>query len=616
MATFEIGPGNDDNYPPPVGSGPDYTYDTIQVDPGYTSDSALIEAGGTENVLGQGGFAYFSTVFDGGVQNISSGASAYLTHISAGGTENVYGESDNADVSGTQNVSGGTITYGTVEVGGVVNVSDGGSYAHETVYGTLNDLSDPGSGTGAIIYGTENISAGAESTSATVESGGYENVLGGISNAAVVTDGGYIVVEAGTASGAVVDSGGTLEMNGGTATDVTLQKGAIVDLANVTYDPNAVYHATLIDGELVLNGTPTGVSVSGGESGGDFSVSEDKSGHIELTTNAVCYCRGTRIRTTCGERAVEDLSIGDLVLTASGQARPVRWLGSRWLHCARHPDPAAVWPIRIQAGAFADDLPVSDLWVSPGHSIFIAGVLIQACNLVNGVTITQVPCERVQYWHVELDSHDILLAEGLPAESYLDTGNRTAFVNGGAFLEAHPDFSPKHWADTSVPLVFEGEALHRAKESLLARAKMLGHEITPDADAHVVADGQRIDPVQVSETRMAFVLPPAHSIELRCRSFIPAQVSPQSGDRRALGLCVGRVQFDGVEVPLDGETAFARDWHAMEGSDQHWRWSKDRVALPPCLRLVVIELYGRGYYWTERGAGSGAPALGGSRLSA
>ena len=74
----------------------------------------------------------------------------------------------------------------------------------------------------------------------------------------------------------------------------------------------------------------------------------------------------------------------------------------------------------------------------------------------NGKTVGQEERSRVEYWHIELDEHDIILAEGLPAESYLDNGNRTGFINGGAFIEAHPDFKPKHWTDTCLPLVLEG----------------------------------------------------------------------------------------------------------------------------------------------------------------
>ena len=182
--------------------------------------------------------------------------------------------------------------------------------------------------------------------------------------------------------------------------------------------------------------------------------------------------------------------------------------------------------ICIRAAAFGDSKPVRDLWVSPGHAILHEGVLTQGEKLVNGATIVQVPRDQVEYWHVELDSHDIILAEGLPTESYLDTGNRTAFVNGGAFLDLHPDFRPKHWAETCVPLVLDGPEIGRARAALLARAEALGYGITAEADLHVIADGKRIEPVWPGKARAAFILAAGcKSITLRSRSFIPAYVS-------------------------------------------------------------------------------------------
>lgn len=323
---------------------------------------------------------------------------------------------------------------------------------------------------------------------------------------------------------------------------------------------------------------------------------------LALEPNLTCYCRGTLIRTATGDTPIEDLHIGDCVLTASGEARPIRWLGSRGLDCTRHPEPSLVWPIRIQAGAFGQDQPARDLWVSPLHSILVADVLIQAQMLVNDATIVQEPCEQVEYWHLELDSHDILLAEGLPGESYLDVGNRTAFINGGAFIEAYPDFKPKHWSETCVPLAKEGAAVQSAKAALHARAEALGYVMTEDPDVHVIADGKRIEPVRLGDKRVTFMLPAAGStIELRCRSFVPAHLDPASEDQRSLGICVGRLQFDGAEIALDKEEAFAIGWHGLEGdSEGHsWRWSRVRTPLPTGTRLVVIDIAGPSRYWAN-----------------
>jgi len=327
------------------------------------------------------------------------------------------------------------------------------------------------------------------------------------------------------------------------------------------------------------------------------------SGNGLVTIEAVCYVAGTRMLTDRGEVAVEHLTVGDLVVTASGAQRPVRWLGSRRVDCLRHPEPSAIWPIRIQTGAFAQALPARDLWVSPGHSIFVEGVLIQAEKLVNGATITQVPLASVEYWHVELDSHDILLAEGLAAESYLDTGNRAGFFNnGGTHLEAHPDFKPKHWAETCVPLVLDGPEIPKARAQLLARAQTLGYEITEDADAHIIANGRRIEALRLGERRLAFVLPEAMTtIELSCRSFVPAHTHAKSDDQRALGLCVKRLQIDASDVALDDEAAFSTGWHALERSSdgrQH-RWTHARTPLPAGTRLIIIDVAFPSLCWAK-----------------
>ena len=320
-------------------------------------------------------------------------------------------------------------------------------------------------------------------------------------------------------------------------------------------------------------------------------------------TTFPCYVTGTRLAVPEGAVAVEDLTVGTMVLTAGGETRPVQWIGHRNVNCSQAKDPAAVWPICIQAGAFADGQPSRDLWVSPAHCILVSSALIPAEKLVNGATIVQMPRESVHYWHVELDRHDVLLAEGLAAESYLDTGNRTNFINGGEFLDAHPDFKPRHSADTCVPLVLEGPEIERAKSALLARAQSLGYETTSDADVHILADGQRIDAASLSNHRLAFMLPPgAANIELRSRTFVPAQMEPASDDRRVMGICVSRLQLDGADVSLDDAGVFADAWHPLEraASGAQWRWSHDRAALPAGTRLVVIDLNAHGVYWRSR----------------
>jgi hypothetical protein len=249
-----------------------------------------------------------------------------------------------------------------------------------------------------------------------------------------------------------------------------------------------------------------------------------------LGYDLACFVTGTAICTLRGDIAVEALHVGDLAVTASGALRPVVWIGSRRLDLARHPQPLEVQPVRVEADAFGVGLPCRDLWLSPGHSVAFEGALIPVSRLVNGRSVAQVACAQVEYWHVELDGHDVILAEGLPAESYLDTGNRTAFANGGQFVEAHPDFAQRHWADTCLPLALDGLAVTATRARLLARLAEAGCGVTQEADAHILVDGLRVEPIRLSATRFAFALPPGgREIALRSRCHFSWNRDPATG---------------------------------------------------------------------------------------
>jgi hypothetical protein len=190
-----------------------------------------------------------------------------------------------------------------------------------------------------------------------------------------------------------------------------------------------------------------------------------------------CFARGTRIATPEGPVAVEDLRIGDRVVTIDGQAAPVLWIGQRQVECARHPAPERVWPVRIAAGAFASRSPQRDLFLSPDHAVYAAGVLIPVKHLVNGTTVAQLAVDRVTYVHIELARHQVILAEGLPAETYLDTGDRAAFGTGGDAAMLHPvwggesrDVSLIIDALAYAPLQVAGPAVEQLRAQLAQRA--------------------------------------------------------------------------------------------------------------------------------------------------
>ena len=185
-----------------------------------------------------------------------------------------------------------------------------------------------------------------------------------------------------------------------------------------------------------------------------------------------CFVSGTRIATPDRMVAVERLRAGMLVMTTEGVACSITWLGHRKVACKCRLRPASVWPVRVRAGAFADNVPERDLWLSPDHAIYANGVLIPIRYLVDGTTIAQVSRSTITYWHIELTRHAIILAEGLPVESYLDTGDRSAFSNGGTVMAMFPDFAIRTWeAMGCAPLVVVGPEVAALRDLVAARRR-------------------------------------------------------------------------------------------------------------------------------------------------
>ncbi len=155
--------------------------------------------------------------------------------------------------------------------------------------------------------------------------------------------------------------------------------------------------------------------------------------------------RARCIRTKRGEKRVEKLKVGDQVMTASGAPRLIKWIGRRSYAGRFVEGRKDILPVCIKAGALADNVPKRDLWISPHHAMFFKdensdGVLIEAKDLVNGASIVQAErVKKVEYFHIELDSHDVIVAEGALSETYLDEDNRLLFHNASEYAELYPD---------------------------------------------------------------------------------------------------------------------------------------------------------------------------------
>ena len=231
------------------------------------------------------------------------------------------------------------------------------------------------------------------------------------------------------------------------------------------------------------------------------------------------------------------------------------------------------------------DKPSRDLVVSPAHGIcvqVVEEVFIQAGALVNGATITRVDTDEIEYWHLELESHDVLVAEGLPAESYLDCGNRDWFCGGSA--ESDPKRAGEYHARAARPYLGEEPEVDAARIRLRSRAETLGWRETSDMDLHLIIDGRRTEP-SIDEGRACFLIPAfARDVVLATETFCPADHGKE--DHRELGLSLRGLRIRdgfGLDCAITPDhPSFADALHPEEARGAS-RWTRARLPLPASL---------------------------------
>jgi hypothetical protein len=202
----------------------------------------------------------------------------------------------------------------------------------------------------------------------------------------------------------------------------------------------------------------------------DDALGEEKVQVRVMTTNAdgrdewigidnivvACFVRGTLIRTPYGDIPVETLSIGDQVFTVDGGMRAIKWIGRRAFSARFLSKSSSAAPVLIRANALGDGVPYRDLWVSPEHALYVDGVLVPAINLVNGRTILRdIEGEAVEYFHIELESQGIVLANGAPAETYVNHNNRQMFANWQEYVALYGEDAPAISASGEFERVYE-----------------------------------------------------------------------------------------------------------------------------------------------------------------
>ncbi len=193
--------------------------------------------------------------------------------------------------------------------------------------------------------------------------------------------------------------------------------------------------------------------------GGYFGLDD-----VSVIQTAACYVRGTRILTEHGDVEIENLRIGDRVVTASGALEEIRWIGRRRYSAQalqRQPD---LLPICFRAGSLGEGAPARDLMVSRRHAMFLDDALIPAECLVNGSSIVcETVATQVEYFHVELAAHHVIIAEGAFSESFVDDDSRRMFDNADEYAQLYPQARPMP-ARYCAPRICDGYKLQSLRE--------------------------------------------------------------------------------------------------------------------------------------------------------
>jgi hypothetical protein len=440
---------------------------------------AVLNQGGISGTLGNG----VELVAGGYVSNaasaaISGGSSGILLDV-AGSVQNEgliggagagdYGVDIEASGSVT-NASIGTITgAGGVEIAGAsATLINAG-----TITGTSADAVYLDAASSNLLV----VDAGAKFTGDVVAKAGVENTLELTSSASAgALTGGlgsqYLGFETVT-----IDAGASWNVEG---TSAGFEAATIGDFtaADDLYITDLAYGAgataMLIGGTLAVTSDGTTIDIALFDPTGTNFYAHDVGGEVLVNESPACYCRGTRIRTDRGQVAVEDLNVGDPLVTVSGALKLIKWIGRRsyaeWL-AVGNPD---VQPVLFKAGALADRVPSRDLMVSPEHAMYLDGALIPARHLVNGVSIIQTKgMEEIHYFHLELAEHAVIFAEDAASETYVDDGNRFMFHNVYEYYAEHPEAPRSPDARYCAPRIEDGFELEAVRRVLAARATRL-----------------------------------------------------------------------------------------------------------------------------------------------
>ncbi|MCG4272777.1 Hint domain-containing protein [Acetobacter senegalensis] len=313
-----------------------------------------------------------------------------------------------------------------------------------------------------------------------------------------------------------------------------------------------------------------------------------------------CFLAGSMIRTTNGDVAVEDITIGDQVVAFDWKnnrniLRSVVWVGTARAVVQPHlADDEAGWPVRVLKDAIADGVPYKDMLITAEHCLFFEDRFVPVRMLVNGRTIFyDKSILSYDYYHVETELHSVITADGMLTESYLDTGNRSSFRQDGKVATLRS--TARSWQDDAgAPLCVDRSFVqplfhvleHREKSIAQALPAPEKAALVHDADLRLITDkGATLRPVRHRDEQYSFMLPSGtQSVRILSRASRPADViGPFVDDRRQMGVAVGEVSLVTAKGQQTVTTHLQEDkpdgWHA----DMGWAgvaWTNGNALLP------------------------------------
>ena len=366
--------------------------------------------------------------------------------------------------------------------------------------------------------------------------------------------------------------------------------------ATVTFNPND-FIVTASDGSLVTNGrysvTEPDVGLAVNRVANlKFTPTTSDTTPISYTlsdANAVatlndsvtiasplCFLPGSQIATPTGEVSVERLVAGDAILTLRGKTKRIVWIG-RGQVVATPGRRTAATPVIVRKGALSENVPHHDLHVTKAHGLHFGDVLIPVEFLVNHRSILwDDRAKVVTLYHIELETHDVLMANGAAAETYRDDGNRWLFSNANAGWHLLPQPS-------CAPVLTGGPIVDAVWRHLLERSgPRPGLPLTNDPDVHLVVDGKRIDTISVCDKQYLFRIPKDSSlVRIVSREGTPAELGI-ARDPRSLGVALRQIQIRrGAKVVLieADNNQLVNGFHGYE-PDECLRWTNGDAELP------------------------------------